>query len=76
MSVEQFFGEAPARDGRFSVKEVRADLDNFPLDHPGGSIGLRLDWPGHSMAYVTDTTATVDAQYIEAIRGVDGERAW
>jgi ribonuclease Z len=46
-------------------------LRHFVLDHPGGSIGLRLDWPGHSMAYVTDTTATADAPYIEAIRGVD-----
>jgi len=46
-------------------------LTYFPLEHPGGSIGYRLDWPGHSMAYVTDTTATADAAYIERIRGVD-----
>jgi ribonuclease BN (tRNA processing enzyme) len=43
----------------------------FPLIHPGGSVGYRLDWPGRSLAYVTDTTATSDATYIEAIRGVD-----
>ena len=30
-------------------------LSHFALKHPGGSIGFRLDWPGHSMAYVTDT---------------------
>jgi ribonuclease Z len=41
------------------------------MSHPGGTVGYRLDWPGHSMAYVTDTTATVDAAYAEAIRGVD-----
>jgi ribonuclease BN (tRNA processing enzyme) len=46
-------------------------LTHFPLEHPGGSIGYRLDWPGHSMAYVTDTTATPDAPYLEHIRGVD-----
>jgi ribonuclease BN (tRNA processing enzyme) len=46
-------------------------LRHFPLEHPGGSIGLRLDWPGHSLAYVTDTTAATDAPYIDAIRGVD-----
>lgn len=46
-------------------------MRHFPLEHPGGSIGLRLDWPGHSLAYVTDTTATADAAYIDAIRGVD-----
>ena len=34
-------------------------------------IGFRLDWPGHSMAYVTDTIAHPDAPYVEAICGVD-----
>jgi ribonuclease BN (tRNA processing enzyme) len=46
-------------------------LSSFPLKHPGGSIGFRLDWPDRSMAYVTDTTARRDAEYVEAIRGVD-----
>jgi ribonuclease BN (tRNA processing enzyme) len=46
-------------------------LSHFPLKHRGGSVGYRLDWPGHSMAYVTDTTASVDAAYVESIRGVD-----
>jgi ribonuclease Z len=43
----------------------------FPLIHPGGSVGFRLDWPGHSLAYVTDTTAEPGAAYVEHIRGVD-----
>jgi ribonuclease Z len=46
-------------------------LTCFPLKHPGGSIGFRLDWPGHSLAYVTDTTAATDASYVQRIRGVD-----
>jgi ribonuclease BN (tRNA processing enzyme) len=46
-------------------------LTYFPLKHPGGSLGFRLDWPGHSLAYVTDTTARRDAEYIAKIRGVD-----
>lgn len=46
-------------------------LTHFPLKHPGGSIGMRLDWPERSMAYVTDTVASKDADYIEKIRGVD-----
>jgi ribonuclease BN (tRNA processing enzyme) len=46
-------------------------LTHFPLVHPGGAIGFRLDWPGKSLAYVTDTTAGPDAGYVEAIRGVD-----
>jgi ribonuclease Z len=37
----------------------------------GDEIGFRLDWPGHSMAYVTDTVAGPDSPYLEAIRGVN-----
>lgn len=44
----------------------------FPLPgHPGGSVGYRLEWPGHSMAYVTDTVAAADAEYLPHIAGVD-----
>jgi ribonuclease Z len=46
-------------------------LTHFPLEHQGGSVGFRLDWLGHSMAYVTDTTADPTADYVEKIRGVD-----
>ena len=46
-------------------------LSHFPLRHPGGSIGFRLDWPDRSLAYVTDTVAAKDAEYVENIRGVD-----
>lgn len=46
-------------------------LTHFPLKHPGGSVGFRVDWPDRSLAYVTDTTARPDADYIEKIRGVD-----
>ena len=46
-------------------------LTHFPLEHPGGSLGYRLDWSDRSMAYITDTTATPSAPYVEKIRGVD-----
>jgi ribonuclease Z len=48
-----------------------ARITHFPLEHPGGCTGYRLDWPGRSLAYVTDTTASPDSAYVEAIRGVD-----
>ncbi|TWT85590.1 ribonuclease Z [Posidoniimonas polymericola] len=64
----------------------------FPLEHPGGSVGYRLDWPAtdtepaRSLAYVTDTIARPDAAYLEHIQGVellvheayfnDDERDW
>ena len=46
-------------------------VTHFPLRHPGGSVGLRIDWPDRSLAYVTDTVASVNADYVEKIRGVD-----
>jgi ribonuclease BN (tRNA processing enzyme) len=48
-----------------------ARATTFPLAHPGGSIGYRLEWRGQSLAYVTDTTAAAGAPYIDAVRGVD-----
>lgn len=41
----------------------------IPLKHPGGSTGFRIDWPGRSLAYITDTTA--DGSYTDFVRGVD-----
>ncbi len=46
-------------------------LSHFPLKHVGGTLGFRIDWADRSMAYVTDTTAHVAADYVERIRGVD-----
>lgn len=46
-------------------------LTHFPLAHPGGARGLRLDWPGVSLAYVTDTTASPTAPYLAHLHGVD-----
>ncbi|MAT68128.1 MAG: metal-dependent hydrolase [Planctomycetaceae bacterium] len=48
-----------------------ARLTHFPLEHPGGSVGYRVDWPRKSLAYVTDTVASPDADYVEKIHGVD-----
>jgi ribonuclease Z len=64
-----------------------ARVTHFHLDHPGGSIGYRFDWPNRSLAFVTDTTSAGAASpYLEQIRGVDllvhecnfrdGEEAW
>lgn len=40
-----------------------------PLQHPGGSVGYRLDWVGKSLAYITDTTAP--GCYADFVRDVD-----
>lgn len=44
-------------------------LSWIPLEHPGGAVGYRLDWPDRSLAYITDTTAP--GHYQSFIRGVD-----
>jgi len=48
-----------------------ARVTHFPLIHPGGAVGYRLDWPQRSLAYVTDTTASPSADYVPHLRGVD-----
>jgi ribonuclease BN (tRNA processing enzyme) len=44
-------------------------VTHIGLEHPGGSVGYRIDWPDKSLAYITDTT--VDGSYTEFVRGVD-----
>ncbi len=72
---EVLFPVRPGFEMRPLAREVKLPggglLVHFPLKHQGGSIGYRVDWPGHSMAYVTDTTASPDAAYVEHLRGVD-----
>lgn len=46
-----------------------AVLRTCDLQHPGGTVGYRIDWPDRSMAYITDTV--MDGSYTEFIRGVD-----
>ncbi len=43
----------------------------FVLNHPGGSHGFLLEHNAKTIAYVTDTTATADADYIDKIQNVD-----
>ena len=39
------------------------------LQHPGGSVGYRIDWSDRSLAYITDTTAP--GSYVSFIQNVD-----
>ena len=41
------------------------------LTHPGGSLGFRIDWPTKAIAFITDTTADPDGDYVDFVRGVD-----
>ena len=51
--------------------ENGASLVPFPLDHPGGSHGFVLSYDSKTIAYVTDTTAQKDSDYIANIKDVD-----
>ena len=64
----------PCQFRPLAEQETMADggrLTHFPLEHPGGSLGFRIDWPDRSLAYITDTTAQTGAAYVDKIRGVD-----
>lgn len=62
-------------DFEWHVLESSIELPNggrlswIPLEHPGGSMGFRIDWPDHSLAYITDTTAP--GNYADFIRNAD-----
>lgn len=44
-------------------------LRHLKLEHPGGSVGYRIDWPDHSLAYITDTANP--EQHLEFVKDVD-----
>lgn len=68
--VEPNFKFEPLSDQSIQLKD-ESSLSCIPLNHPGGAHGFRIDWPDQSLAYVTDTTASEDSQYVDAINGVD-----
>jgi ribonuclease Z len=64
--------EQPLEFGGQFALECGTRIQWFPLEHPGGAIGFRVELSsGQSLAYVTDTTASPDAAYLRWIRGVD-----
>jgi ribonuclease BN (tRNA processing enzyme) len=73
--AEQLFPAQPPCEFRPLIGPVAlsggGQLSYFPVEHPGGAVGFRLDWPEHSVAYVTDTTASPQASYAQAVQGVN-----
>ena len=72
--VEPSYTEVPLVEG--SAIEVGTNSDKAKITwtklvHPGSSVGYRVDLEDKSLAFITDTTAQPDADYIEFIRGVD-----
>ena len=60
----------PLRDESTSMGD-NINIRYFPLSHPGGSVGYRVDAHGKSLAYVTDTVASIEADYLQHIHDVD-----
>lgn len=54
---------------RVEVGQGVGVITHHALNHPGGSLGFKLEVQGKQIAYITDTT--VDGSYTEFIRGVD-----
>ena len=61
----------PSQRSSSDVDILVAGEDIEPACDALKSIGYRLDWPDASLAYVTDTTASPESEYIEQIRNVD-----
>jgi ribonuclease BN (tRNA processing enzyme) len=87
----EIFPVAPPFTARPIQQDLRlscgARVSHFPLEHPGGSLGYRFDWPDRSLAFVTDTTAAGEnSPYLDRVRGADllvhecnfrdGEESW
>ncbi len=69
--VQPNFEIQPLGPGETITLGHGAQLKTFALIHPGGCLGFRLDWRDRNMAYVTDTTACPDAEYLADLGGVN-----
>ncbi len=59
-------------DGSDSFRIGDCEIAWRPQDHPGDSVGYRLDWPdGTRLLYLTDTTGDAAAEAIDWYRGSD-----
>jgi ribonuclease BN (tRNA processing enzyme) len=54
-----------------SVKIANTTVDSVVMDHPGGSHGFRISGGEQTLAYITDTTAALGADYIDFIKDID-----
>ena len=58
-------------DGSSFQLACGAHIQWWEQTHPGGSVGYRLDYQEHSLAYVTDTTADRSDSYLHHLRQVN-----
>lgn len=53
------------------IRLPKCSVSYFPLEHPGGSIGMLISAESKRIAYVTDTTPQSGKQFFERLRNVD-----
>ncbi len=53
------------------MKIGQSSISWFPLEHPGGSIGFRIQSGSKVLAYVTDTVARMESPYLSKIHNAD-----
>ena len=71
--VAPSFKFVPLQSSSFEIGS--ANVQWFPLEHPGGSVGYRLELSDNGrkkqMAYVTDTVSRLEADYVSQIENLD-----
>jgi ribonuclease BN (tRNA processing enzyme) len=61
----------PLESSAGEIRLPHCSINYFPLEHPGGSIGMLIEAQGKRIAYVTDTTPQRDAQTLQRLSNVD-----
>ena len=57
---------------RSTAEKVRITLTCARLNHPGGVLGYRIDYAGHSLVYATDTEHWLpDPKLVKLAEGAD-----
>lgn len=69
--VEPRFHWHPLEDEGSQFEIGGAICHWFPMPHPGGSVGFRLEWPQVSLGYITDTTSTPESSFWGELGQVD-----
>jgi ribonuclease Z len=55
----------------FQVGQASYQLDSMLLDHPGGCLGFVIHANGKKFAYITDTTGTLESDYVKHLTDLD-----
>lgn len=63
----------PLEEPEGTIDLAHCKLHYFPLEHPGGSIGMVLetDAPKKRVAYITDTTPNIVQRYLDKLVSLD-----